>query len=537
MAFPTNSPFGTRTQGRRKSQFPAQTSVLADATFDYVSNGVNYKITYNDLLLSLGATGTLEPGGNSLATPILDVQGQQNTIRNLEDGIGITSSVSPENGISISINAVQDDTGAPVFEQDDVDPTLLRFASLVAGDGVQVTRQGDEIQISATGELPVTKTVTVNSEDDFPQAIGGVITLEPDTAYLISNNVTTNSRFVMGSNTAIVGNNPFGALLTSTTSGDMFTSVSNNNYFGEVKLSCPNGSVFNLSATFALPSIQIIFDVVIVTCNAVGSFNNLGGLDLSKLYIFNSNQGMVFTGSDWEQISLSQVFDNSTVDNHISVDLGTCVTNGVFITRLSTSSSGLNCFGIRGAVNSGNINPNSFGVISECNFRGTAQAVTGFDPSTENRWQAVSNDQIPDTRPDGLLSFILNGAVTVISAPLTPVLVNAVWNIDDENQFEGDVNGRLTYRGERPFRAPIDFWGTLIKTQGGTDQYSVFIAINGAVVSTTGVSQELTPGGDPFNVTTGWQYEFNEGDYVEVFVSNVTGTDNVIVEQGVLRVN
>ena len=104
-----------RVQGVKKSQFIAGTSISGAATFDYVESGQNIKITFTDLLNNLGVTGTIVQGGNALATPVLDTQGAVNVIRNLEDGSGVKTSISVENGVTVEHNFAVDLIGVPIM--------------------------------------------------------------------------------------------------------------------------------------------------------------------------------------------------------------------------------------------------------------------------------------------------------------------------------------------------------------------------------------------------------------------------------------
>jgi hypothetical protein len=52
-----------RVVGVKKSQFGGGTVVSGSATFDYVENNKNIKITFEDLINNFGVTGTLEQGG------------------------------------------------------------------------------------------------------------------------------------------------------------------------------------------------------------------------------------------------------------------------------------------------------------------------------------------------------------------------------------------------------------------------------------------------------------------------------------------
>ena len=62
-----------RSQGRKKSDFVAKTSVDAGAYIDYFVNGTNYKILYTNFLSGLGVTGTIVTEGDPSGTAVLNV--------------------------------------------------------------------------------------------------------------------------------------------------------------------------------------------------------------------------------------------------------------------------------------------------------------------------------------------------------------------------------------------------------------------------------------------------------------------------------
>lgn len=139
-------------QGRKKSNFPALSSIPDGATLDFVSGSTNYKITKANFLAALGVTGTLVPAGSLTAIPVLQTAGSIYTIRGLEDGAGITVSVSPSDGIQIDNNFTQEGTYVPLV--DDFTAASPTFASLKAGTGVSLAKAGNIITVSATGDLP-----------------------------------------------------------------------------------------------------------------------------------------------------------------------------------------------------------------------------------------------------------------------------------------------------------------------------------------------------------------------------------------------
>lgn len=138
-----------RAQGRKKSQFTQQSTVLANSYMDYFVNGTNYKIAYTDFVGGLGVTGTIVQEGAVTGTPVLDVDGTINNIRNLENGSGIVTNVSAENGITIAHNISYDTTGAPLFLNTTATSPVI--ASIVAGNGISVTSTDNYVTIDQVG--------------------------------------------------------------------------------------------------------------------------------------------------------------------------------------------------------------------------------------------------------------------------------------------------------------------------------------------------------------------------------------------------
>jgi hypothetical protein len=137
-----------RSNGVRQSQFEELNSITPGSYFGFFFNGYNYKITYANFLDGLGVTGTIEQAGDVVGTPVLDVQGTVNYIRNLEAGAGIDLSVSVDNGITVQHNFTVDSVGEPIM-QDAGDPSPL-LVSIEAGDGIDVETVGTRIVISST---------------------------------------------------------------------------------------------------------------------------------------------------------------------------------------------------------------------------------------------------------------------------------------------------------------------------------------------------------------------------------------------------
>lgn len=168
-----------RADGRKKSDFVAQDTVLANSSMDYFVNNTNYRISYQNFVSGLGVTGSIATTGSGTGTPILNVNGTVNQIRNLENGSGIITSVSPSGGAKISHNFTANAQGLPVLLNTTADsPTI---ASIVAGsgisvaavntNGIQITSIADEI--NAQVSMHSNSTATTISTIDTPVKVAG----------------------------------------------------------------------------------------------------------------------------------------------------------------------------------------------------------------------------------------------------------------------------------------------------------------------------------------------------------------------------
>jgi len=201
-----------RAQGRKKSEFVQQSTVLANSYLDYVVNGTNYKISYDNFVSGLGVTGTIVQEGSVTGTAILDVDGTVNQIRNLEAGPGIVTSVSAENGAKISHNFTASADGLPILlNTTAASPTI---ASIVAGagisiaavndSGIEITSIADQIygQVTMQGNATATTIATqgtpvkvagtwvVQTESNFTGNTTGRLTYNGSTTEVVSATVS-----------------------------------------------------------------------------------------------------------------------------------------------------------------------------------------------------------------------------------------------------------------------------------------------------------------------------------------------------------
>lgn len=196
-----------RADGRKKSEFVAKDTVQAGGYLDYVVNGTNYKISYDNFVANLGVTGSIVQTGAVTGAPVLEVDGPVNRIRNMEDGSGISVNVSATNGLVVSHNFTANADGLPILlNTTAASPTI---ASIVAGsgisvtavntNGIQITSIADEInaQVSMHGN----STATTISTTSTPVKVAGTFVAGSVASFTVD---TTGKLTYTGSTTTTV---------------------------------------------------------------------------------------------------------------------------------------------------------------------------------------------------------------------------------------------------------------------------------------------------------------------------------------------
>jgi hypothetical protein len=190
---------------------------------------------------------------------------------------------------------------------------------------------------------------------------------------------------------------------------------------------------------------------------------------------------------------------------------------------------------ISGAASSANINAGGTAIVTRLLTSGAGTILSTITVN-DALWNFFHNDDIADTRPDGLLSMQSNATATVIAVAGTPVLVAGTWVVERASQFSGTVAGRLTYNGGKNVTVPITASLTVEPASGGSTDISIEVAVNGTVVSNSKRTGNASAG-NPTSITIPWQEVLSTTNFIEIFVANEGGTVNILVSSAILRVN
>lgn len=445
----------------------------------------------------------------------------------------------------MALNLPDNTTGliTPAKHREVLTEVINTMASLAAGEPQQTSES--EFQHDAlhnfTGGLQAegidivvpANTVVVNNASDFPAAVAGVITLVADTQYTIGASVNIGTdRIAFSPDSSIRGSGRLSASIVYTGTGDLFTISNARTRIENISISCTAGRFVNFSDN---TDSLLIIDECTISCATIGLFNSVGTngsvVRSSNTTITATAGGITFTGNFNRFIWL---VSGMTISAGSIFDLGTATFNS-FLTNIVGPNLAAGTYYISGATGSANINTGGSGQVVLTRFTGAGTPLSGVTVD-DALWEFHHNDDIADTRPDGLLHMQDNTIETVIAATSTPVLIAGTWVVDRSSQFTGTTGGRLTSDGGKPFTTPITA-GVSIEPSSGTNKIlGAFVAINGTAVTGSRATANVDAG-DPKRITVIWQVVLQPGDYVDIFVSNETDTTNIVVSDAVHRVN
>lgn len=499
------------------------TSLAGSDQFVFARNSQAYNITFSSFTAAIGTTGCIKPQGSPTSVSILNQPAQgYNYIRGIEPSQGITAAISPHGGVAIKTNFVNGTGGTGIIK--DKTAEQIKFRSISAGDGIQVdlSDDGESIDISTTTATAASNTVIVETIADFPAPVGDVITLADDTQYFVATNISTALRFVFGASTVVTAADPFVTNLTYTGTGDMFTFTNGSAGFRNIAISCPNGTMVN---TDSVTSGNLVIRFVRLT-----NIKNLGSLKSPSVGISNcfmslhTGQGFTFGDSTDTRLSIQTFTVASTTDATSNfLDLGTGTFTAFSISNIAFLNTVSGQTFLTGLAGGANLNNSIIGFVSQVTINGDMAGlgtITNSDPG----WDFSDNNKIGDTRPIALMSLDAP-TTTVITTINTPVKVTGVFTDRESSLFTIASNGRVTYNGNRPFA--VDLTASItFQSSSGTATFAFYVAKNGSAILASSVSREVTAS-TTANVSLIWDLTIVEGDYLEIFVANTTGTSDV----------
>lgn len=379
--------------------------------------------------------------------------------------------------------------------------------------------------------------VEINSESDFPNPSGGIITLEGKT-YNIGDAITTANRFIAVAGTVIMGNNPFAFPFTYTGTGTMFTGVDANFAADFVLLNAPNGKLFDFSSTAGNGSTFGLNIVTIASCAEFGSFDNLRSININNVNSFSVDQGITVSGSgNWERLAISRFGATTDKSDFIALNLSDAV-------LLSAEVDNLNVIGVSGALgfsglaNSANITAGSVFSIASSEFLGGMTTLGGSLTADDT---GFSYDVVSGVIASKVIGhcYIATSQATNISSGVEVPVAGIFTQGAESSQSTASASGVITLLNRIEKRGTVSTSIDIDKIGGGTDDYIFRIKkdVGGLGTTIENVDGAFTTialsGGGSDSIHIFGPTRFVDGDEYFITVEGVGTNDDIIaVTQG-----
>ena len=364
--------------------------------------------------------------------------------------------------------------------------------------------------------------IYIESKNDFPTPVGGVISLEDNKTYFINTTVDlTGDRLVAGQNTTILGGSSENCRLKST--GLSGTALLSSNWTIPIRgLTFEADVALNLDA--AGNSNQAIdwFGVNFTNCNTIGLIKDYANIIWTDCAILEGAD-LTFSGT------IATVGFVTCLFNGISGKSIFNIPNGCSITRRFRPiySSFITLAGETGiTVDTSSIVNNDGFILDTVNFAGGGSYLSGID-ATSPKALFINNVGILNSANLGHMFMINNTTDTTIGVPNVNVWVKAAGTTTegDNNSPRWDhTTNRLTYTGNVRSDFVVTSTAT-VRAASNNQVISIGIAKNGTIITDSETTIRTATANQEYPGSSQTVLEMNTGDYIEFFVRNTTSTN------------
>ena len=382
-------------------------------------------------------------------------------------------------------------------------------------------------------------TVYLRTESDLPNQTATTWVMNPNVPYKLADSFSTSLQTIPAAGASLRGDNLSSYTLSFTGSGSMFKGTDVDFYINNITVDpgiANTGFEFNDTAggvrRFISENLQVL------NCAVWGKFTDMLLAQVLNCSGENAAQGVQFFGTSGVIWSIDRFALTSSSATFKAIDMGTATAPVIELDDLFVTAPA-GAFGLSGLANSGNVPVGRLGRVSGCEFLGGMDDLENLSVDDDTRWIFQGNNPTADTFPDALTSFSGNATETIIAASSTDgsnaVLIAGTWVGVNASLFSTTAAGRVTYLAERSQKGPIDISLGLISSGGGAITVKFYLFKNGVVIPASGLDAAIS-GSVAANISQHWQLQFDQNDYIEIFIENQTNNTNIIADHAVLRV-
>lgn len=374
--------------------------------------------------------------------------------------------------------------------------------------------------------------VFVDTKEDLPTAVSGVITLAENVTYYITNHLDlTGDRLVCSDNTTILGASSENCSITSTGIGTTFPT----NYLIESLYTLPIrhitikdvplGVGINISGTGAQPialdwtGVNFSGCAINMTCGEIDNFIFSKGAILGGgTMVFNASVGTI------------------GIDNSIFVGSGGAeklieLTASCIITRrFRVIYSSIVAFGSTEGVDinaSATIPVEGF-ILDTVNFSGGSTYLAGLD-NTSNKSLFVRCVGIINTSVNGQMYMQDNATATTISDTTSFFKVAGVTTASADNEKYTETDNRLTNGASIKRKYLIQCSLSFESGNNNICEFGFYDSKLSAVRTPSRTKSTANSSGRAESVTFSCVVQHSEGDYIEIHAKNTTGANDITV--------
>jgi hypothetical protein len=412
--------------------------------------------------------------------------------------------------------------------------------------GIGTTSPTEKLYVSGntyvSGEITTDSVVTmpnfkyIQNKNDFPTAIGGIITLSGDTTYFINTTVDlTGDRLVAGQNTTILGGSSENSRLKST--GLSGTALLSSAWSIPMRgLTIESDVALNLDAGGNTNQAIDWFGINFTNCNTIGLIKDYSNIIWTDCAILES-ANLTFSGT------IATIGFSTCLFNGISGKTIFNIPSGCSITRRFRPiySSFIVLPGETGITisNSAIVNNDGF-ILDTINFAGGGTYISGLD-STSAKSLFSNNVGILNSSNIGHYYMINNTTNTIIGVPNVNVWVKAAGTttlgVGNSPRWVVNGNNRLDYTGNTQQDFKFTAVGT-VQSASVNQVISVGLAINGTIQTESEITVRTATSNQPYPFAIqDLAASLSAGAYIEVFVLNTQSPDirvgdlNVIIDK------
>lgn len=362
----------------------------------------------------------------------------------------------------------------------------------------------------------------VHTPDDLPSAVGGVHTLEDDKTYFFTDIVDLEgNRLVAGQNTTILGGSSENSRIKSTglTGTALITSAWSLPMRG---ITIEADLALDLDADGNSGQALDWFGVNFTDCATIGTIANYSNVIWTDCAILNS-KGLTFDGTMGTIGFGSCIFDVAASGTAIIIPATATITRRFRIIYsafvVGSGETGIN-------VNSSATIPVEGYILDTVNFAGGGTYTTGV-AYTDNKALFVNNRGISNSAEIAYYTMNGNATATTISGTNTPVKVAGTTTSQAITQKFTNTDNRATYTGAiaRSFEVTV----VLSFTSSANNVIGTYIAKSGSVIENSETYSTANASGRAENVVCQTVVDLAQNEYLEVFVENTTGANNITV--------